>query len=127
MASKEYWVDLAEYDLATAKAMLDTKRYLYVGFMCHQCIEKALKGFCVFQGLSNPPYTHNLMTLAEKSGLIIELNDDQLDFLDFIQPLNIEARYPETKQKLLEVLTEERCMEIYTKTEEFFTWVKKKL
>ena len=67
------------------------------------------------------------MTLAEKSGLIIELNDGQLDFLDFIQPLNIEVRYPETKQKLLEVLTEERCMEIYTKTEEFFKWVKKKL
>lgn len=43
MASKEYWFDLAEYDLVTAKAMLDTKRYLYVGFMCHQSIEKNIK------------------------------------------------------------------------------------
>lgn len=31
----EYWVDLAEYDLETAKALLESKRYLYVGFMCH--------------------------------------------------------------------------------------------
>jgi HEPN domain-containing protein len=127
MASKEYWIDLAEYDLATAKAMMDTKRYLYVGFMCHQCIEKALKGYCVFNGLRNPPYTHNLMMLADKSGLIDELDGDQMDFFDVIQPLNIEARYPETKQKLLEVLNEERCMEIYTKTEEFFKWIIKKL
>ncbi|WP_330636719.1 HEPN domain-containing protein [Acutalibacter sp.] len=26
-----------------AKAMLETKRFLYVGFMCHQTIEKGLK------------------------------------------------------------------------------------
>ena len=127
MASKEYWVDLAEYDLTTAQAMLDTKRFLYVGFMCHQCIEKVLKGYCVTQGMSNPPYTHNLMTLADKGGLIEQLSEEQLDFLDFVQPLNIEARYPETKQKLLEVLSEERCREICLKTEEFFIWVKAKL
>ncbi|HNT28701.1 MAG TPA: HEPN domain-containing protein, partial [bacterium] len=38
-----YWFEIAEYDLETARAMLKTKRYLYVGFMCHQTIEKALK------------------------------------------------------------------------------------
>jgi HEPN domain-containing protein len=36
-----YWLDIAGYDLDTAKAMLETGRYLYVGFMCHQVIEKA--------------------------------------------------------------------------------------
>lgn len=35
----KYWIDLAEYDFETAKAMFDTKRYLYVGFMCHQTID----------------------------------------------------------------------------------------
>jgi len=29
-----YWVELSDYDLETADAMLQTKRYLYVGFMC---------------------------------------------------------------------------------------------
>lgn len=38
-----YWIKLADYDYETAKAMLNTGRYLYVGFMCHQVIEKALK------------------------------------------------------------------------------------
>lgn len=38
-----YWLDSADYDLETAKAMLDTGRLLYVGFMCHQTVEKVLK------------------------------------------------------------------------------------
>lgn len=36
-----YWMDMSEYDIETAEAMLETKRYLYVGFMCHQTIEKS--------------------------------------------------------------------------------------
>ncbi|MGM0411557.1 MAG: HEPN domain-containing protein [Bacillota bacterium] len=42
-----YWTDLAEYDLKTAKTMLQTDRLLYVGFMCHQTIEKMLKAYYV--------------------------------------------------------------------------------
>lgn len=36
----KYWLEMLEYDFDTAKAMFETKRYLYVGFMCHQVIEK---------------------------------------------------------------------------------------
>ncbi len=44
-----YWIDIAEYDMETAKVMLEGKRFLYVGFMCHQVIEKILKGYlCVY-------------------------------------------------------------------------------
>ena len=38
-----YWIEMSDYDLETADAMLVTGRYLYVGFMCHQIIEKILK------------------------------------------------------------------------------------
>jgi HEPN domain-containing protein len=34
------WIALAEYDFETAKAMLDSGRYLYVAFTCQQVIEK---------------------------------------------------------------------------------------
>jgi hypothetical protein len=37
----KYRIDLSDYDLETAEAMLSGRRYLYVGFMCHQTIEKA--------------------------------------------------------------------------------------
>jgi HEPN domain-containing protein len=37
------WVALAEYDLETARHMLDTGRYLCVVFLCHLTLEKILK------------------------------------------------------------------------------------
>ena len=40
-----YWIEMSDYDLETADAMLLTGRYLYVGFMCHQTIEKILKAY----------------------------------------------------------------------------------
>ena len=39
----KYWIELSDYDIETADAVLQTKRYLYVGFMCHQTIEKIFK------------------------------------------------------------------------------------
>ena len=36
----ENWVNLAEYDFETAKAMMNSGRYIYVAFMCQQTIEK---------------------------------------------------------------------------------------
>lgn len=44
----EYWLEIVDYDLETAEAMYSTGRWLYVGFMCHQVVEKVLKAYwCV--------------------------------------------------------------------------------
>jgi HEPN domain-containing protein len=64
-----YWVDIAEYDMLTAEAMFETKRYLYVGFMRHQIIEKLLKAYYVKSQNHTPPFTHNLRILAVSTGL----------------------------------------------------------
>jgi len=60
--SVKYWLDLTEYDIETAKVMLNGGRYLYVGFMCHQVIEKALKAIIARDCIDDeiPPKTHNL-------------------------------------------------------------------
>lgn len=101
-----YWFDGAEYDLQTAHAMLETRRMLYVGFMCHQVIEKALKGcFVTRKSDEELPYIHKLMRLANLCGLSAEMSERQLDLLDTLSPLNIEARYPLQKERLLASLT----------------------
>jgi len=56
----KYWIDLSDYDLETAEAMLDSKRYLYVGFMCHQTIEKAFKAYFTFLKSDIAPFSHSL-------------------------------------------------------------------
>jgi HEPN domain-containing protein len=122
-----YWVDIAEYDLLTAEAMFETKRYLYVGFMCHQIIEKLLKAYFVKSKDQTPPYTHNLRILSETSGLSDSLDEETLLFIISLQPLNIEARYPSYKEAILKNLTQERCEHLINKTKEFFEWIKQKL
>ena len=47
MTKVTYWTELSDYDIKTAEAMFESKRYLYVGFMAHQAIEKILKAYFV--------------------------------------------------------------------------------
>jgi HEPN domain-containing protein len=122
-----YWVEMAEYDLETARVMMTGRRFLYVGFMCHQVIEKILKGLYVFQQKRTPPYTHNLSYLAHEIGLDNKLSDDQKDLMDILEPLNVEARYPTYKEQLLRSLSEEKSKEILLKTERLYLWIKQQL
>lgn len=122
-----YWIDLADYDLETGRAMLATQRYLYVGFMCHQVVEKLLKAIYSRVKRETPPFTHNLNLLAGECGLDTVLGDQRKDLLDILDPLNIKARYPTVKARLLETLTHERCQDILARTEEFSKWIKQRL
>ena len=122
-----YWLESADYDLQTAKAMLETKRYLYVGFMCHQSIEKALKGVFASKKPNEPiPYIHRLRRLANLSGISGQMNEPQLSLLDTLSPLNVEARYPLHKAELLASLTPERCQNLIKETEVLLLWLKSK-
>jgi len=98
-----------------------------VGFMCHQTIEKALKGYYIYITNESPAFTHRLSYFTEITGLEVELNSLQKDFIDELEPLNIEARYPTYKEKLLKSLTKEKCKAILDKTEELLGWIKKKM
>ena len=123
----KYWTDVSDYDLDTADAMFRTGRWLYVGYMCHQTIEKAFKAFWCSRKEEPAPYSHNLINLAQSSGLGQLLSDEQKAFISEMMPLNIEARYPSYKQSISDALSEERCKEIITKTRELQQWVKTKL
>lgn len=121
-----YWMDLAEYDIETARAMLQTDRYLYVGFMCHQSIEKALKAVIAKNDVL-PPKIHGLMKLAQLADVYEIMNDNHKDLIDTLDPLNIAARYPEQKDKLSSTLTSERCKIILKETEDLLCWIQQQL
>lgn len=122
-----YWLDGAQYDLEAAEVMLRGEKYLYVGFLCHQVIEKVLKAYYWSEKKTNPPYTHNLSFLAKESGLHERFSDEQRDFLDFLEPLNIEARYPTHKEKLHQTLSRDVCTKLLAKTNEMAQWIKTQL
>ncbi len=120
-----YWIQIAEYDLETARAMHQTGRFLYVGFMCHQVAEKSLKAVIAASG-TMPPKVHSLVRLAELSGLADVLNTGRKELLNELSPLNIEARYPSQKARLTGLLNEQYCAGLVTRTEDFLSWIKRR-
>ena len=123
----QYWLDIASYDFETAEAMQRTGRWLYVGFMCHQTIEKTLKAYWNAVREDDPPYIHNLKRLAAGTELFDALSEEQKDFIDRLTPLNIEARYPSYKDALAKSLNEEYCAKIIEETNNLKQWIEQKL
>lgn len=122
-----YWLDVADYDIETAEAMYNSGRWLYVGFMCHQVIEKTLKAYWCGSQPEDPPYTHNLVLLSDKTGLAEMLSEEQNVFISQMMPLNIQARYPSYKEQLSKKLNKDTCRMIIDKTKEMQSWIKSKL
>ena len=125
----KYWLDVADYDIETAKAMLSSGRFLYVGFMCHQTIEKALKAVIARDCADGeiPPRSHHLLKLADCAGVFEKMRPGQQGFIKKLNPMNIEARYPEYKERIASDLTYSICVEIIKETEALLCWIKNQL
>jgi len=119
-----YWVNISNYDVGTAEAMLQTKRYLYVGFMCHQVIEKIFKALYSKLKEDTPPFTHDLEYIALKSGFYDSLSKIQQDFINELNPLNIATRYSEYKEEIAKRLTPAKCAKLLEETKKLQQWTK---
>ena len=123
----DYWLDLCDYDLDTAKAMQETGRYLYVGFMCHQVAEKGFKAIVADKTTEIPPKIHDLQKLATLGDIFDCLSEEQFALLDTLKPLNIDARYPENKEIIAKTLSKESCKKMIEETEALLCWTKQRL
>ena len=123
----KYWVDLSNEDFVVAETLLKNGHNLYAGFMCHQAVEKIFKGYFAKVKNDTPPFKHDLEFLAQQSGLYELLNEGQISFIEKLNPLNIEARYPDYKNKLAQYLTNERTQSIFSQTKELLQWTKEKI
>jgi HEPN domain-containing protein len=118
----QYWLDISDYDLETARAMLFSERYLYVVFMCQQAMEKIIKALYVDRYDKEPPRSHNLAFIFKK--IKISMPDDTFKFFNILSAHYIENRYPEYKKKLSTTLNKLKAEEYLSKTEESYKWIK---
>jgi len=123
----KYWIDLSDRDFDTAEWVMKGGYNLQAGYMCHQAVEKILKGYFTKMKEDTPPFTHNLIDLAVKTGFYDLMSDQQKAFIDVLNPLNIEARYPEYKNKIAQNMTNEVTQNILTNTKELLQWTKQKI
>ena len=118
----ESFLSSSEYDLTTAKNMLETGRYVYVIFMCHMAVEKTLKAIVAEITDKVPPRTHNLIYLIKLSDLHIP--QDLFDFIAKINNASVVTRYPENFKKLLEAYPEDIAKEYLKNTEKVLQWLR---
>jgi HEPN domain-containing protein len=123
----EYWINLSNNDFVVAETLKKNGHNLYAGFMCHQAVEKIFKGYYAKVKQDTPPFKHDLEYLAQQSGLYKLFDDKQILFLENLNPLNIEARYPDYKNKTAQYLTDERTQNIFEQTKELLKWTKEKM
>ena len=119
------WVEDAEYDLQSAKAMLDSGRYFFVVFMCHLTIEKLLKSVIIERQGIEPPKIHNLFGLIARAGLTIP--PERRPLINELDNMSVVTRYPEGRRAIAGTLTDESTAALYAKTVEFAQWLKQEL
>lgn len=93
--------------------------------MGHLILEKLLKAQYVKNNDENPPFSHDLLKLAEKS--FLDLSNEQKIFLDEMTSCNINARYPDFKNRFFKKATKNFTKDKITRLKEFRTWVLKKI
>ena len=118
----EYWLDIAQYDMDTARTMHENGRYLYAVFMCQQAMEKILKANYIQKFNQEAPMTHNIIYLA--SLLDLKLSPEQSETAATLTTYYIEGRYPSYKKKLSMLVDSNKSYTLSKQTEVLFQWLK---
>ncbi|HNQ83554.1 MAG TPA: HEPN domain-containing protein [Bacteroidales bacterium] len=117
-----YWIDGSDEDFDTMLTLFDSKRYSWALFIGHLMLEKLFKAYFVKMNSDYPPYIHNLLRLAELSGLL--LTQDQKERLLTITAFKINARYDDYKTSFKLKCTPEFTARWLDELKEIRTWIK---
>ncbi len=121
------WLDHVHEDISAAECLFQGGHWLYVAFLCHQAIEKALKAYYSATHDDDPRYTHSHAKLLEDCGLVDEISPEHLRFLNLMVPMYIKARYPEQKVAAARTLNKEACEHIIKTTKQLTQWIEERL
>ena len=117
------WLEQVNEDIATAECLFQGGHWLYIGFLCHQAIEKAIKAYWLAMRDDEPIYLHNHFRLLEGCELKSELNEEQRRFIEIMAPMYIAGRYPEYKNQVARMLNEKGSAYIIEQTKQFKEWI----
>ncbi|MBC8525392.1 MAG: HEPN domain-containing protein [Candidatus Cloacimonetes bacterium] len=121
----KYWLESSDRDYRTMQHLFEKKDYSWSLFIGHLIIEKLLKAYYVKHIDNQPPFIHNLLRLAEKS--LLELNENQKDFLVTVTTFNIRARYADYKLDFYRMCTKDFTEKWINEIKEFQKWIKEQL
>jgi HEPN domain-containing protein len=100
------WKEGAAHELRSAKLLAEGGEYSSALFHCHLAVEKALKSKWAEQHATEPPYTHNLVALAENIGG--QWTEEEKILLGELSHYSAAARYADALW-MQERATQEEC------------------
>lgn len=121
----KHWLDSSDQNYITMKHLIESSDYSWSLFMGHLVIEEILKALYVKKHQKHAIFTHDLLRLADKVGL--ELNLENQEVLDSITTFNLNARYDNYKQEFYKLCSKEFTEEWIAKIEELRLWLIKQL
>ncbi len=117
----KYWATTSKQDFETAEILFANVKYSHALFFSHLSIEKILKALIVKKMHSAPPLMHDLVRLAEKTGL--ELPDKIKEQLTEISAFNIQARYDDYKLSFYKKANKRFTLKYIKITKEILKWL----
>ena len=121
----KYWQESSELDFQAMETLFKNGHFVWALFVGHLVIEKLLKAYYVKKVDFDSPQIHNLLKIAEKTQL--ELSEDQKIFLDEVTTFNIQARYPDFKNRFYRKATRDFAEKYLLKIKEFQEWLLKQI
>jgi HEPN domain-containing protein len=118
-----YWISKSREELESANIMFSMSKYTYTGFMCHQCIEKALKAYFIFKNDAKQPHEHKLSKLASMTLLLPAMSEGQKSTIEKLDPLYTKTRYEDYKNTIASLLTKAYCETLLKETEGLLSWI----
>jgi len=118
----DYWQNGASEDLEIARELLVNGRFRYALFFAHLSLEKMLKAHVTRATSKTPPKIHNLVRLAEMTGL--EITDEKMEWLRAFNVYQLEGRYPGDAQI---IISGEIARKDITLAGEMVEWLKAQL
>jgi len=88
-----HWRKGSEEDWDVARELIERRRIRHGLFFAHLALEKILKAHICKESIDIAPPIHNLVRLADLSGLAID--EKMRNLFAEVSPFNIETRYPD--------------------------------
>lgn len=121
-----YWKDGSEEDWETVLRMHERGTdFHWTLFIAHLSVEKAMKALVARVTETVPPKTHNLLRLAELSGLT--LTQPQIDLCDMLFRFCLVSRYPEDQSAFKKSINQEYVDRYVEQARVFRQWVLQRL
>ena len=112
----EKYVQAAIEDLETAQILQSQGRCFYVPFLCHQALNKVLRGYYLDYLNRYPPITDDLLAIADDTEAGLRMDESTRTFVNSLSVWPQIVGNPVYRQKIIEQTSPENTKDILEQT-----------